>query len=59
MPYIKYMIGYDLAEKWNRGDKLVRIYVNGILTEREDLEKMEIKNENIKKILASKLTEKK
>ena len=53
------MIGYDLAEKWNRGDKLVRIYVNGILTKREDLEKMEIKNENIKKILASKLTEKK
>lgn len=59
MPYIKYMIGYDLAGEWNRGDKLVRIYINGILTKREDLEKIEIKNENIKKILASKLTEKK
>lgn len=38
---------------------MVRIYVNGILTKREDLEKIEITNENIKKILASKLTEKK
>lgn len=38
---------------------MVRIYVNGILTKREDLEKIEIENENIKKILASKLTEKK
>lgn len=38
---------------------MVRIYVNGILTKREDLGKIEIKNENIKKILASKLTEKK
>lgn len=38
---------------------MVKVYINGILTKREDLEKIEIKNENIKKILASKLTEKK
>lgn len=38
---------------------MVRIYINGILTKKENLEKIEIKNENIKKILASKLTEKK
>lgn len=38
---------------------MVKIYINGILTKREDLRKIEIKNENIKKILASKLTEKK
>lgn len=38
---------------------MVRVYVNGVEVKKEDLEKIEIKSETVKRILADKVSDKK